>query len=120
MIVSSESEIRANLVCEMITLAKSHTTPRFSKNLYYAAVVILVRSCSTYEFVRTFLPLPNPRAVYAHFWFALAASRDRLQSLDAMIAYLSVQVAQARADRGLCLGNRCDFLFKCISRDETC
>jgi hypothetical protein len=43
--------------------------------------------------VRTFLPLPNPRALYAHFWFALAASRDRLQSLDAMIAYLSVQVA---------------------------
>jgi hypothetical protein len=39
MIVSFESEIRANLFREMITLAKSHTTPRYSKNLYYAAVV---------------------------------------------------------------------------------
>jgi hypothetical protein len=43
--------------------------------------------------VRTFLRLPSPRAVYAHFWSALAVSRDRLQSLDAMIAYLSVQIA---------------------------
>jgi hypothetical protein len=32
-------------------------------------------------------------AVYALFWSALAASRDRLQSLDAMITYLSVQIA---------------------------
>jgi hypothetical protein len=39
MMVSSESEIRANLFREMITLTKSHTTPRYSKNLYYAAVV---------------------------------------------------------------------------------
>jgi hypothetical protein len=42
--------------------------------------------------VRTFLPLPNPTAVYAYFWSALAASRDHLQLLDAMIAYLSVQI----------------------------
>jgi hypothetical protein len=95
MIVSSEWEIRANLFCEMITLAKSHTTPRCSNNLYDAAVVILFRSCSTSEFVHTFLPLPSPRAVHAHFWSALAASRDRLQSLDAMIAYLSVQIAHS-------------------------
>jgi hypothetical protein len=45
--------------------------------------------------VRTFLPLPGPRTVYAHFWSALAASRDRLQSLDAMIAYLLVQIAHS-------------------------
>jgi hypothetical protein len=45
MIVSSEWEIRANLFREMITLTKSHTTPRYSKNLYYAAVVILFQSC---------------------------------------------------------------------------
>jgi hypothetical protein len=95
MVVSSESEIRVNLFREMITLAKSHTTPRYSKNLYYAAAVILFRSCSTDEFVRTFLPLPSPRAVYAHFWSALAASRDHLQSLDAMIAYLSVQLVHS-------------------------
>jgi hypothetical protein len=93
MIVSSESEIRANLFRKMIVLAKSHTTPHYSKNLYYAAVVVLFRSCSTYEFVCTFLPLPSPRVVYAHFWSALPASRDRVQSLDAMIAYLSVQIA---------------------------
>jgi hypothetical protein len=92
MIVSCESEIKANLFREMITLAKSDTTPRCSKKLYSAAVVILFRSCSTYEALRTFLPLPSPRAVYAHFWSALAAGRDRLQSLDAMIAYLSIQI----------------------------
>jgi hypothetical protein len=84
-----------NLFREMITLAKSHTTPRYSKNLYYAAVVILFRSCSTYEFVRTFLPLPSSRVIYAHFWSALAASRDRLQSLDPRISYLSVQIAHS-------------------------
>jgi hypothetical protein len=95
MIVSSEWEIRVNLFREMITLAKSYTTPRYSKNLYYAAVVILFQSCSTYEFVRTFLPLPSPRAVYAHFWPALAASRHCLQSLDAMIAYLLIQIAHS-------------------------
>jgi hypothetical protein len=95
MIVSSEWEIRANLFREMITLAKSHNTPRYSKNLCYAAVVILFRLCSTYEFVLTFLPLPSQSAVYAHFWSALAASRDRLQSLDAMIADLSVQIAHS-------------------------
>jgi hypothetical protein len=55
----------------------------------------MFRSCSTYEFLHTFLPLPSPRAVYAHFWYALAVSRDRLQSLDAMIAYLSVQTAHS-------------------------
>jgi hypothetical protein len=33
MIASSEWEIRANLFREMITLAKSHTTPGHSKNL---------------------------------------------------------------------------------------
>jgi hypothetical protein len=93
MIVSSEWETRANLFREMTTLAKSHATPRYSKNLDYAAVVILFRSCSTDEFVRTFLPLPSPRAVYAHFRSVLGASRDRLHSLDAMIAYLSVQIA---------------------------
>jgi hypothetical protein len=67
MIISSESEIRANLLREMITLAKSHTTPRYSKNLYYAAVVILFRSCSTYEFVRTFLPC-RARGPFMHFF----------------------------------------------------
>jgi hypothetical protein len=91
MTVSSESDAKANLFREMITLAKSHATPGSSRNLYYAAVVILFRSCSTYEFVRTFLPLPSSRAVYAHFWSALAASHDRLQSLNATIAYLFVQ-----------------------------
>jgi hypothetical protein len=95
MIVSSESEIRANLFREIITLAKSHTTPRYSKNLYYAAVVILFRSCSTYEFMRNFLPLPSSRAAYALFWSVLAPSCDRLQSLDAMIACLSVQIAHS-------------------------
>jgi hypothetical protein len=34
-----------------------------------------------------------PRAVYSHFESAVAASRGRLQSLDAMTAYLSVQIA---------------------------
>jgi hypothetical protein len=33
-IVSSEPEIRANLFREMIDLAKPHTIPRYSKNLY--------------------------------------------------------------------------------------
>jgi hypothetical protein len=77
----------------MIDLVKPQTSPRDSKNLYYAAVVIMFRSRSTYEFLRTFLPLPSPRAVYSHFGSARAASRGRLQSLDAMIAYLSVQIA---------------------------
>jgi hypothetical protein len=95
-IVSPESEIRANLFREMIILAKSHTTLCYSKNLYYAAVVILFRLCSTYESVRTFLPLPSPRAVHTLFWSALAASRDCLQSLDALIACLSVQIAHSR------------------------
>jgi hypothetical protein len=77
----------------MIDLAKPHTIPRYSMNLYHAAIVILFRSLSTYEFLRTFLPLPNPRVVYSHCGSALAASCGRLQSLDAMIAYLSVQIA---------------------------
>jgi hypothetical protein len=77
----------------MIDLAKPHIIPRHSKNLYYAAIVILFRSRSTYEFLRAFLPLPSPRAVCSHFGSALAASRGRLQSLDAIIAYLSVQIA---------------------------
>jgi hypothetical protein len=77
----------------MIDLAKPHTIPRHSKNLHYAVIVILFRSCSTYEFLRTFLPLPSPRVVYSHFESALAASRRCLQSLDAMIAHLSVQIA---------------------------
>jgi hypothetical protein len=94
-IVFSESEIMTNLFHEMIIPAKSHTTPRYSKNLYYAAVVILFRPCSAYEFVRTFLSLPSLRAIYVYFWSALAASRDCLQSLDAMIAYLSVQIAHS-------------------------
>jgi hypothetical protein len=92
-IVLPESEIKANLFRKMIDLAKPHTIPRYSQNLHYAAIVILFRSHSTYEFLRTFLPLPSPRAVYSHFGSALAASRGRLQSLDAMIAYLSVQIA---------------------------
>jgi hypothetical protein len=95
MIVSSEWEIKANLFHEMITLTKSHTIPVHSKNLYYAAVVILFRLRSTSEFVRTFLPLPSPRAVYARFRSALAVSRARLKSLDAMITYLSVQIAHS-------------------------
>jgi hypothetical protein len=77
----------------MIDLAKPHIIPRYSKNLDYAAIVILFRSRSSYEFLRTFLPLPSSRAVYSHFGSALAASRGRLQSRDAMIAYLSVQIA---------------------------
>jgi hypothetical protein len=92
-IISSESEIRANLFREMIDLAKPHTIPRYSKNLYYAAIVILFPSRSIYEFLCTFLPLPSPRAVYSHFGPALSASRGRLQSLDVMIAYLWVQIA---------------------------
>jgi hypothetical protein len=95
MMVSSESEIYANLFGEMTTLAKSHTTGRYSKNLYYVAVVILFRLCSTSEFVPTFLPPPSPRAVYAHFWSSFAATHCRLQSLDAMIMYLSVQIAHS-------------------------
>jgi hypothetical protein len=77
----------------MIDLAKPHTIPRYSKNLYYAIIVILFRSRSTDEFLRTFLPLPSPRAVYSHFGPALTASGGRLQSLDATIASLSVQIA---------------------------
>jgi hypothetical protein len=71
MIVSSEPEIRANLFREMITLAKSHTTPGYSNNLCYAVIVILFRSCSTYEFVPTFLPLPSPRPIYTFFGLLL-------------------------------------------------
>jgi hypothetical protein len=41
-IVSSESEIRANLFREMIDLAKPHTILRYSKNFYYDAIVILL------------------------------------------------------------------------------
>jgi hypothetical protein len=55
-------------------------------------MVILFRSRSTYEFLRTFLPLPSPRAVYSYFESARAASRSRLQSLVAMNADLSVQI----------------------------
>jgi hypothetical protein len=40
-IVSSESEIKANLFREMIDLAKPHTLPRYFKNLYYAAIGIV-------------------------------------------------------------------------------
>jgi hypothetical protein len=79
----------------MINLPKLHTIPRYSKNLYNAAIVIVIlfRSRSTYELLHTFLPLPSPRAVYSHFGSAPAASRGRLQSLDAMIVYLSIQIA---------------------------
>jgi hypothetical protein len=77
----------------MIDLAKPHTISRYSKNLYYAAIVILFRSRSTYEFLCTFLPLPSPMAVYSHFGSALTATRGRLQLLEAMITYLSVQIA---------------------------
>jgi hypothetical protein len=92
-IVSSESEIKANLFGEMINLAKPHTIPRYSNNLYYVAIVILFRSRSICEFLRTFLPLPSPMAVYLYFGSALAASHGRLQSLDPRVACLSVQIA---------------------------
>jgi hypothetical protein len=105
-IISSESKIRANLFREMIDLAKPHTIPRNSKNLYYAAIVILFRSRSTYEFLRTFLPFPSPRAVYSHFWvcssrkswsFVITRGDDRL--------FIGSNCPQPRADRRVCLCN---------------
>jgi hypothetical protein len=41
-IASSELEIKANLFREMIDLPKPHTIPRYSKNLHYAVIVILL------------------------------------------------------------------------------
>ena len=90
--VSSPSEVRANVFREMITLARSTGSPRYSFHLYYMGVVILYRSPSTYDFLRQFLPLPSPVSIYHHFQGPMTASLARLREPDLVTQFLSKEI----------------------------
>jgi hypothetical protein len=90
--VSSKSAVRADVFREMIKLARSNGSPRYSNHLYYMAVVILYRSPSTYDFLRQFLPLPSPVSIYHHFQVQMTNSLARLQTLELVIPFLSTQI----------------------------
>jgi hypothetical protein len=89
----SDSQIWADVFCEMIELAQMpKEARRYSDHLYYVAVVILFRSASTFEFLRHFLPLPSAVSVYAEFHDPVNASLDRLQSVDKIVPFLCNQI----------------------------
>jgi hypothetical protein len=68
---------------------------RYSDQMYYAAVVVLFRSRSTFEFLRDLgFPFPAPNSVYEHFRPRLTASLARLKSADQVDPYLSSLIEQ--------------------------
>jgi hypothetical protein len=97
-IVSSASDVRANVFREMIQLARppaeEGSMPRYSHNLYLMAVVRLFRSRSSYEFLRQFLPLPATSSIYGHFRASLKDSAARLKSIEHVTAYSDSRIAK--------------------------
>jgi hypothetical protein len=68
---------------------------RYSDHLYYAAVVVLFRSRSTYDFLRDLgFPFPAPNSVYEHFRPRLTESLNRLKSVDQVEPFLASLIKQ--------------------------
>jgi hypothetical protein len=97
-IISSDSEVRADVFREMTELAKTEPALRwYSNSLYQMAAVLLFRSRSSDEFMHRFLLIPAPSSVYSHFREELAASVTQLKSIDEIELYLislTVQVGE--------------------------
>jgi hypothetical protein len=74
----------------------SGTGPRrYSDHMYYAAVVVLFRSRSTFDFLRGLgFPFPAPNSVYDHFRPRLTESLNRLKSPDQVRPFLDSLIAR--------------------------
>jgi hypothetical protein len=117
--ISSKSEVRIHVFREMIELARRNGPRRYSDHLYYMAVGIRFRSASTYDFVREFLPVPSPVAIYHHFHVALTASLARLQKARSHHSLSFVANPTSRRTSGWGRhSHRRRFVFKCVCRDE--
>jgi hypothetical protein len=71
----------------MIEFAAKEGERRYSNDLYMA-IVILFGSRSTYDPLRSFIPLPSIPAVCHHFQATVKTSLARFESVDGVVPYL--------------------------------
>jgi hypothetical protein len=104
-IISSDSEVRADVFPEMIELAEREPTlRRYSNSLYNMAAVLLLCCRSSSEFMHGLLPIPPLSSVHSHFREKLTAKIARLKSIDEIEPYLVSRISvYARIAEGVVL-----------------
>jgi hypothetical protein len=90
--LSEQFHTRTAMLKELITLAASDGANRYSQQLYYMSVRVLFRSYSAYKFLRNFLTIPSPTAIYGHFHDQIDESLSRLRNVALVGTYLSSQI----------------------------
>jgi hypothetical protein len=91
--LSEQFQTRTAILKELIELAKGEAANRYSQQLYHMLVRVLFRSYSAYKFLRNFLTLPSPTAIYSHFHDQIDASLARLTHVELVGEYLSSQIS---------------------------